>query len=790
MKFANFRAILAASTCLIALSPAYAQDAAPDQEVNQATAPTAEEEQGGLAEIVVTANRRAQNLQDVPIAISAITAEMAETLGISGNENLAELVPGFMFQRQAQGAMPFIRGVGTTSTFVGNEPSTAIFMDDVYITSGTAAVFDYSGIEAVEVLKGPQGTLFGRNATGGVVHVRTKKPSFDPTVDAEIGYGNYDTLRGKFYGSAGLTDKIAINLSAFYEDQNDGWGKNYSGTPVALDGTDAFTNEAYGIRSKILFAPDETTEIILTGSYNRRDSDQGFALRPTPGTTGFAAFNPAAVGAGFYDGTVNFTGGYTTRYTQFSGKLSKEFDPFTLVVIGSYAKLEVPSSNIDIDATPTRRNDADTDYGSQSYTYEVQFLSPDDSRLKWIVGAFYLYDDAFFNGFFRGSASNVIPVPVAGIATKNLHLHNEQKTNSYAVFGQATLPVTDRFNITAGLRYTIDDRSQLNGYYDVLSADVATLDQALITGPRLSDSKTFKKLTGRISLDYKITDDLMIYGGFNRGFKSGVYNLAGISFGTNVALPPAEPEGLDAWSLGFKSQFADNRIRLNAEVFHYDYTNIQVQNNNPAGAGTILSNGGKAKIKGFDAELTAEPADNLTISAGIAVLDGEYKLFNNGPVTFPEPPNAPRAVPAGCVTPLGPLAPGVYPGPTGLNPGTFLQCQLAGNDTVMTAPITTNLSMNYRIPTSVGQFDVSGSWSHGGDYFFEPDNTVYVHQPKYDLFNASLRWTAANENFSIRLWGNNLTKEKYYSYMATGGSALKSSPAAPRTYGVTAGVKF
>ena len=771
----------------------------------------------GVEEILVQAQRRTENMQDVPIAISAVSGDTAAQLGVTNPENITQVMPGVTFTRQAQGGVPFIRGIGTTSSFVGNEPSVALFVDDVYIVSGTAAIFDFNMIDSIEVLKGPQGTLFGRNATGGVIHVHTRRPSFHPTLDASIGYGNYDTLTGQLYASTGLTDTLAVSIAGFFNDQNDGWGHDFSAirqqflksTPVAVTPgqREANYSTSWGVRGRALWQPNDRASVLLTGMYNERDSDQGYAQRVISGLLGRNGYNPDAPGLGigiantpngigFYDTTENIGTGYHVRYQNYSARAEYDFGAATFVSISALAYLKVQPS-LDLDAAPANFLNSYNHYGADTFTQEFQLLSPDSSAVRWILGAYYLHDESYFQGRYSGPA-----VTGAAPAGEKYQIGDGyMTTNSWSGFGQATFEMLPRTNLTLGLRYTSDNRSTdppTGGGY-------RRFDESLIlqTGP-FSDSVTFGALTGRASIDYHFNDDIMAYIAYNRGFKSGVYNLAGYSPAVTTVLPPVRPEEINAYTIGFKSDLFDRLVRFNVEGYYYDYKNIQVQNNRSDGCGTIFINGGAARIMGIDADLTVAPARGLRITAAVNIQDGEYTDFRNGPTFFLTGPNTPpvgqRIIPsfcsnltlypgtnaAGAVTSTSPLTQILAPLVNGVPQAGAPTCDLTGNDTVLTPPFTLSLSATYNVPTSFGPFDFAVSWLHTGNYFFEPDNLSFTRQPTYDLVNASIRWTSNNEAIGVRLWANNIFDEQYYSYIANSAtSGTKGAPAAPRTYGVT-----
>lgn len=768
---------LTLSSCLAGFTPALAEE-----QGNQAAAPQVNV---GVAEIIVTANRRAQNQQDVPVAVSAVTSELAQKLGVSDIATLTNVVPGFTFNRQSSGAQPFIRGVGNQSATIGNEPSVAMFVDDVYIPTSNAAIFEFNNIDSVEVLKGPQGTLFGRNATGGVVHVHTRDPSLtEASANIELGYGNYETITAKALVNLPVTDSVALNVAAYQVNQGDGWGHDI------YTGDDLFTRRAWGIRGKLLFELGDRTQLLLSGGYNYQKGTAGMSFRTVEGFAGRAGITPEQAGAGFYDGMTGIGDYYKAKFAMGSAKLTHDFEGVRFVSITAYTDTKNPN-HYDISA---HRGNLTADYRQEewAFTQEVQLLSQESSKLQWIVGAFYLKDAALFDGVFTGTG------PAAGTVNGGANLgpaipvgrysssHARQKTESISAFGQASLEILPALTATLGLRYTSDKRSigYNGGAFGIIGGA-----ELLASGP-FPDSRRFNKLTGRFSLDYKINDDVMIYGAFNRGFKSGVYSTSSYNSSTRGVIAAVQPETLDAWSAGFKSEWFDRMVRFNAEGFYYKISNAQLQNNLTNQAGTEIRNAGKSRLYGFEAELTVQPTAELTIMGSVSVVDGKYTEFSGGPTYFPQAPNAQIPIPLGCASNPIIFPPGgggpIYPTGAGTPllpvPGG---CDLSGNKTLQTIPFSSNVSVIYSIPLPSGSVDLSANWLHTDPYYFEPDNNPYIRQGKVDLFNGAITWNTGT-GVGIRLWANNLTNKKYYSYIANSGSSgVKGSPAAPRTYGVT-----
>lgn len=769
-------ALLLGGTILSVATPAWSQDAA-----EQAA------EESGLQAIIVTANRRAENSQDVPIAVSAVQADVAQKLGVMDISSLTNIVPGFTFNRQAAGSQPYIRGVGNQSTTIGNEPSVGLFLDDVYIPTSNSAQFEFNSISSVEVLKGPQGTLFGRNSTGGIVHVHTKDPTFERSADMEVGYATYETVTAKAYVNVPLGESVAANVAAYRTYQGEGWGRD------VYTGRDVFLGQAWGARGKLLFNLGEQTSLLVSGGYNYQKGSVGQALRTVMGFAGRSRLTPEQQGAGFYDSTTGQGDFYEARFAMGSAKLTHDFGPVQLTSITAYTDSKNPNF---YDISANRGNLlADFTQTENAFTQEVHLASPDEAKVKWIVGAFYLKDTAVFDGAFTGTGpaagtSVVSGVPNLGPAVpagRYSSSHARQKTESISAFAQSTVPVTDALNVTVGLRYTSDKRAidRNGGELGVIGGPVLAA-----SGP-FPDSKRFNKLTWRLAADYHVTEDAMIYAAYNRGFKSGVYGTSSYNVASRAVVAAVLPETIDAYSAGFKSELWDHRVRFNVEGFYYKIKNMQLQNNLVNQAGAEIRNSGRASLKGVEAELTVEPVNRLIITGSISVVDGKYDEFNNGPTYFPQAPNARIPIPAGCAgnTAIYPVpgGPAVYPS----NPGVSLAavpsgCNLAGNKMLQVIPFSSQLSATYTIPFGKNSVDIGANWLHTDPYFFEPDNSFLTRQVAVDVINASLAFNFAEEAAKIRFWVNNLTDKEYYSYIAhSATSGTKGAPAAPRTYGIT-----
>ncbi|MET0660886.1 MAG: TonB-dependent receptor, partial [Steroidobacteraceae bacterium] len=517
-----------ASTSLInvlALAGAHAQSPA-----------SGEPEVLSLEEVVVTANRRVENVQQVPIAVASFSAESALAHGITDMQSLANAVPGVRVDRATATALPFIRGVGSPVGQVSAEPPIAFYVDDVYIPAAGAALSNFNSVDSLEIAKGPQGTLFGRNATGGVIQVFTKNPTPEPAFDAKVGYGNYDTKTGSIYATGGLSENLSANIAAYGGDQGSGWGDN------PTTGNDSFeTNKYYGGRVKLMWKPSDATSVLLNIDHDNTKSSQGF-YGPVKGTVGAGSYQPAS---GYYD-LVDYTEKepyWRVKQTGGSLKVTQELGVGKLVSISGYRDSE-QIQHWDQSGAPVPIVPVNISGPTKTFTQELQLLSPDDSAVTWIAGLFYMHDKSGYDPLELGPPATG-PLPFAAF-------YSEQKTNSYAAFAQVNWEVFDATHLTLGARYTLDKR-KMNAHSNFGD---------LIIGDAINDGvdDDWKKPSWRIALDHQFTDDFMAYVAYNRGFKSGTFNA--VVTGPVIG-EPVEPETLDAYTIGQKAEFFDNRVRVN-----------------------------------------------------------------------------------------------------------------------------------------------------------------------------------------------------------------------------------
>ncbi len=704
--------------CTSTFTPVSWASAQSDQGAVQQTA--GQPDAGQVEEITVTAQRRSEKLQDVPIAVSVFTASMAEAMGVADTSSLQAAVPGLEITRVFNSAAPALRGIGANpTTSLGDESPIALYVDGVYLSTPSAAIFSFNSIERVEVLKGPQGTLFGRNAAGGVVQIVTKDPSDTPSADLSVGYGNYSSVTTDFYGTTPVIDgKLAADLAVHYENQMDGWGKNL------FTGQDAFVEHDLALRSKWVLTPDDLTKITISADYDHGFYQDGIAMNPVGGalfTDGKTTY------MGYYNVSEDPTGYTDQRQYGVSAKIERDLDWANLVSISSYR--EVNSwLHADEDQTPAPSSDIQIKGAAKTVTQELQLQSPTGSPLQWIGGVYVYHNLASYEPFALTGTSLGPLSP--------LEISDTEITDSYAAFGQATATVMADTRLTLGLRYTIDHQHESgveNSAFGVLAISNQSVD--------------FPKLTYKVSLDHDFADGVLGYIDYSRGFKSGIYNLGA------PGSAPVRPEVLDAYEIGLKSEILDKRLRLNGALYYYQFNDLQISavRENV----TYLVNAAASETKGADFDFEATPMHNWTIRGGAAYIDSIFSSFPDAILSMQSPTG-------GDVQRVG---------------------SATGNHTPRAPKWTTNLSLQYMIPDTSGDYTADLTYYYNSGFYWDADNLLKNNS--YHLVTASVDWQSPDGVWNVRLWGKNLLQQRYYIYATAQVMGNEASPAPPLTFGAT-----
>jgi iron complex outermembrane recepter protein len=731
-------------------------------------------EEPTLTEVVVTAQRREESLQNVPIAVTAVSEEVLERIGITDTSDLKSVVPSLNFSTAIGGlGLPRIRGVGSTGQGPGVENPVATYIDGVYIGSSIGALTSLSDIQQVAVLKGPQGTLFGRNATGGLIQITTKKPSHELTGDLQATGGNYGTYGGNAYLSGGLSDNTAASIAFKYENRQDGFGVN------TVTGHDILDQESYSGRAKLLWELGDNTTITLSGDTSHVESANPAFRSLSANVLGHLATGDSRDITADVDPAlkVDQHGGSIEIRHRFGGvelmslsayrhmKFYTKFDPDDTIE-SEWAF--IPNANSFAGAGFAHGYVIENTELAEQFTQEFQLLSSNEGAFKWVVGAFYMngqgsYEPAktFTAALTAGNPAFFVP---AGSYT---NLNVKQTLDSYAAYAQGTYSFNSTTNLTTGVRYTSDKREMSGIRNDVGPDGTPFFVQQPPKGIEEHYSDTFPRATWRLALDHRFSDVFMGYVSYNRGYRSAAYVVGNVGLDTPLSNKVLKPEVVDAYEVGLKSDMLSRRVRLNAAAYYYDQENVQVMQI-VSGVQNIYNADG-ARLYGLDADLTALLSERLTLTSGVNFTHARYTDFKNAVISTPQPV-------VGC------------PAGTNFGGNCLTIGDVSGKRLQNVPDWTANLGLAYEIPSSIGKFSLAANFYYNDGWVADADNRE--KQKAYELLDASVTWRSQSDLMSVSVWGRNLTDELYYQQLGASNFGDNGVQAPPRTYGVTFGLHF
>jgi iron complex outermembrane receptor protein len=427
-------------------------------------------------------------------------------------------------------------------------------------------------------------------------------------------------------------------------------------------------------------------------------------------------------------------------------------------------------------------------------------LQSNGGPFDWIAGVYYAWIQEGFDDLLSASnlPSPIRPIDLSTPGSSATGFHVDLTTNAYAAFAEANVHLTDALRLTGGLRYSREKReadgfrysytalpaagnTNLDLYNTVLGNEPLVFGRNIAAASITNADKTFSKVTWRAALDYKFSDDVMAYASFNRGFKSGTYNPTSLS----TTAVPVEPEVLDAYEIGIKTELLDRRVRLNAAAFYYDYSNIQVGLITAAGV-TAVQNAAAARVQGIDVDLTAAATDNLTIRAAFNILDSKFKNYPNAQIFLPKTTAAACAAPPPSISQAQAEAIAALP----KFPGSCSYSLNAnGLDLIFAPKFTGNVAADYNIPVGDARVLLTGSLYYNGGYDVTPGG-YFAHIGSYVSTSASITYYAPDDAYFVRLWGDNLTNDDHPIYISPQALAFQEVSARPISYGVTLGFKF
>ena len=693
-----------------------------------------------LEEIVVTAQKRSENLQDTPLAITALSGAAIEQYGREDVAALASSSPSLAYSEAGGEAQLYIRGVGTNIFGVGADPSVAINLDGVYLGRPNMGLTQFLDVERVEVLRGPQGILYGRNATGGAINIISRMPTDEFEGYATLGFGSFDRRELKAAVSGPINDQWSYRV-AVRGMQDDGYTKDID--PRGSSKLD--DNDLQALRAVLRWKNDAVSATLI-GDYSEFNNGNT-SIRPLD-NLGLAQSAGAVTPTDFHserNNTPSFndwqTGGITVNLDWAIN------DAVNLTWITAYRAWD-SDFLFNTDGTEVEITRTTFIYDTKQKSSELR-LSGDHDRIKWVAGAYWLDEDKFGAlGLVRANQTNPMgatPVLDPAFPPRSFIFLTDGTTEAYAAFAQVDFKLTDTWTATAGVRYS-DEKKNDFSRFSLLNPDTELLGvftqrpipaatPANTKNQRLSDNA----FTPKVSLQWQPTDDALYYVSYTKGFKSGGFN----DLQTPANNVPFAPEFIKSFELGAKTEWLDKRLRVNATAFHYDYTDLQVTAF--LNGLTVTTNAADATVQGLELEVDARPADGLSIGASLAWLDATYDEF--------------LAVYGTCRPTNAALDPVNCPNPAITTPRRI---DVAGN-TLNNAPEFKGTAYAaYQFAFGGGDLTLSTQLSYQGRVFFNnPVNDRIASQGAVKLVDARAAWTNEAGNLELAVFGKNITNEDY-----------------------------
>lgn len=690
-----------------------------------------------LEEIIVTASKTGETaLQRTPIAISAFSEEQLQQAQLTNVSQLMGYVPNLSISAAGSFAEIFIRGIGSTNVVGGNDPSTTVQVDGVYLGRPYSQFSDFLDVGRVEVLRGPQGTLYGRNAVGGTINVISRAPTDDFTAESALTLGNYWLVQNQDYISGALVRGVLDASIAVDYTRHDGYLEN-----IVPGSPDVFNANNGGVRLQLRYRPtsfiDATTRIDYSLA-DQLDTVYSKILAPFDPLTDSILGNYHKVALGY----PNPPNSELTRNYGIAEDVSFTLnDQLMLRSVGAYriaqTAVDVNSSGADIDLVPIRQQE------HQKQISEELNLIGNYEHFNFVTGLYYYHE-----------ANHFLESPTIVPEGLNAYFSPTTTTNAAAAFTQATWHVTSKFDVTAGMRYTYEYKTfdqDATFYLDPTGVEIVIPPPGAIAvmGPiTYRDSSHYYAPTPKFVLQYALTDDAMVYASATRGFKSGGFEFSSVT----PAGAAFAPEKVWSYEVGAKTEWFGRRLRANLTAFYYQYSDLQVQVY-LGGTNLSINNAASATNKGVELEVAATPIKGLTLMANTAYLDARYSRYTDAPL------------------------------PSLLGVGTV---DATGNRLTQAPPWTIDLSSQYTVPLPNGDSSFfRGEYNFIGSQFFDPTNNVNEMQKGYGLVNLATGYETADNKWQVVAWVHNLTDKQYLTAAYSGGVTWAGSPGAPRTFGVT-----
>ncbi len=728
----------------------------------------------GLEEIIVSAQKRLESSQDIGIAISVLDSDRLISAEVQNVQDIQYLVPSLQVGESFGFAQLMLRGIGTDNPFAGGDPSVGMHIDGVITGQSSAQFGSLFDIERIEVLRGPQGTLYGRNTTGGSINVITSRPTEETTGYGRLSLGNYSLV--KFDGAIGgsISDRLQGRLAVRKVDRG-GYGENIA------DGSDIDDADQFSVRGQLMWLITDDMDLRLSLEHHEEDDTNYMpkfrapsydpallpALEPQP-TNGVRASDPRDLNSNVNLQNKRDQNSYTLEYNW------RINDTLSLTSLTNQQDFEkIPQADFDMTAEDFYiwSESFETDQFSQEFR-----LNFEGEKLRGLVGLYYYTEDISSNnrldirlvpqfiadsvpglsgcGFDDNVSDQIVGAPIEDLC---FLFRGTAETEAYALFANVAYDLTSKLTLNLGVRFSDETRKGDTDYWTAPGAPVLTF----------ADERSFDNVSPSVRLEWFAAEDVMIYGSYSEGFKSGIF-LSG------QRSPVLQPETVDAWELGMKGMFLDRQLQVNAAAFFYDFTDLQQGRSVPAGTSgftLVYENAAAAEIKGVETEFSWLATDNLRIDGSVTYLDAAFTDYVS---TDP------------FLTVYQQL--GIIP------PEVDLSQQLAGNSLVQAPEWSGRLSatLDFMLSDSGWSAATTATANYNDKIFFSQFNHDELSQDSVTVLDANFLMTSPNGNWTVNVWGKNLTDETIYmgTFILNSSRTNAGFLAPPRTYGVTVGYNF
>lgn len=750
-------AIFATVSALAITQRANAAEA--DQDAGAPASAQTSNDSNAIDDIVVTAQKRSESVQRTAIAITAVGGEDLRNRQITTVSAIAQQVPNLNVTEQIGQARITMRGIGVDNISAASEGSIAFNVDGVFYSRSSAALGGFFDLERIEVLRGPQGTLYGRNATGGSVNLITKKPGFEGTNGyVTLTASNYGAINTEAAAGTSLSDKVAFRIAGQTQ-HHSGYGRNI------LSGAEIDGRGSQALRASLIIRPTDALHIELGADYLQSDDSSNSYHYFGPGLqdAGGNVIQPFGVQlGGQVPSNIRDVSSVVDPHAQskfYGFRADISYDVSDSVTVRSLSAYRYSNFSLATDASPVGNELFPVDLAEKSDQFSQEFqLNIDSDRNKFVAGAYYLHET--IDGFLRGPF-NLQAVGGSDALVQGYYAGGRLKTDAFAIFGQDTYSVTDALRVTVGARYSIERKT----VHDQADFDLARLYSPanISLVPFFDDKRTFKSFTPKIGLEYDLNPSTLFYASWSKGFKAGTYNLGS-------SLPALSPEKVDAYTAGFKTTAFDRKVRANIEGFYYKYNDLQVTK--VRNFALVLENAATATIYGVEGEFTVRPIDApLTLSLNASWLHARFDSY----VTS---------------DPARPGGDGVT-----FDPGSGAPAfNLRGKRLSQAPDYLINANAEYVLEAPFGNITLRAESTWSDRVYFSAFNRVEVSQAPYNLQNASIAFSSTDDAWRLTAFVRNIANKtiKASGQVATPfvGAPIIGFVQPPRTYGASLTYNF